>query len=390
VSELPETPKRIRVLFAIGTMGGGGAERQVIEILKHLDREMFEPFLYLIHRTGELLTDIPEDVPVKAFWERYANMGLKFPGRIAWTQKQDMAAVIREWKIDVVYHRCYLMNLLATKAAQLAKVPHVAVTVVDPEPELKLYARFSTLWSWFRARRAYLASDLVLANSNGLRERMCDYFKLPELQVQTIHNLFDAERIDLLASKPAPDWSTEEYHIVCAARLHPQKGQHVLMQALRELIIQRQLTQLQLHLLGQGESGVELQQLAHELGIAAHVHFEGFQSNPFPMINRADLFCLPSFYEGMPNALVEAVLCRTPVVATDCPSGPAEIVESGLVPPGDPQALAQAIWAQFQSPDSLQEREQKRQSVLQRFSWQIGIQKVQDLLVDLVQKKEST
>jgi len=110
MSELPEIHKHIRVLFTIGTMGGGGAERQVIEILKHLDREIFEPFLYLILREGELLEEIPEDVPVKSFWERNINMGLKFPGRIAWTQKQDMAAVIREWKIDVVYHRCYLMN----------------------------------------------------------------------------------------------------------------------------------------------------------------------------------------------------------------------------------------------------------------------------------------
>jgi len=272
----------------------------------------------------------------------------------------------------------------------LAKVPHLAATAVDPEPELKLYTRFSILWSWYQARRAYKDADLVLANSDGLRERMCKYFKLPEEQVQTIYNLFDAERIDLMASEPGPQWSTEEYHIVCAARLHRQKGQHVLLKALQELITRRKLTQLQLHLLGQGESEEELQQLAHELGIAAHVHFEGFQKNPFPMINRADLFCLPSFYEGMPNALVEGVLCRTPVVATDCPSGPAEILENGLVPPGDPQALAEAIWTRFQAPESLQDRELRRQSVLQRFSWQIGIQKIQDLLVDLVSKKEST
>ena len=77
------------------------------------------------------------------------------------------------------------------------------------------------------------------------------------------------------------------------------------------------------------------------------MRFLGRQANPLPLIRQADLFCLPSLFEGMPNALLEAMACRTPVLAADCPTGPREILDGGrfgcLVPPADPAALADAI-----------------------------------------------
>lgn len=374
----------VPVLFAIGTMGGGGAERQMIEILKHLDRKRFRPCLYLIHREGELLPEIPNDVPVFAFWERHAQMGLKYPGRIARTQMQDLANVIREQQIQVVYHRCYLMNLLGAKACRLANVPHVAATVVDPEPELKLYSRFSDRWSWYKARQAYQKADVVLANSQGLAQRVRDYFKLPVEKVQTIYNLFDPERIERLAAEPGPDWAPNHFHLICVARLHRQKGQHVLIEALHQLVKEGQ-TQIQLHLYGQGEAENELRQQVDQLELSKYVRFEGFHSNPLPALKQANLFCLPSLYEGMPNSLVEAILCRTPVVATDCPSGPREILQDDLLPPNNPEALAAAIRTELRQPTTPEKLEERRNSVLQRFGWQSGLVQLQELLLSLVE-----
>jgi glycosyltransferase involved in cell wall biosynthesis len=98
---------------------------------------------------------------------------------------------------------------------------------------------------------------------------------------------------------------------------------------------------------GQGEAG--LRAIAGDLGIAGRVIFAGFHPDPTPFYWTADLFVLSSDYEGFGNVIVEALACGTPVVSTDCPSGPAEILEHGkygsLVPVGDPDALAKAMEA---------------------------------------------
>ena len=82
---------RIRVLFAIGSMGGGGAERQVTEYLRHLDRSRFTPYLYLMRREGSLLRRVPDDVPITAFWERQLPPRFNYPGRIHRMQVRDRA-----------------------------------------------------------------------------------------------------------------------------------------------------------------------------------------------------------------------------------------------------------------------------------------------------------
>jgi glycosyltransferase involved in cell wall biosynthesis len=93
-----------------------------------------------------------------------------------------------------------------------------------------------------------------------------------------------------------------------------------------------------------------------ELGIAEDVQFAGFVQNPFAYYRRADLFVMSSAWEGLPTALIEALACGCPVVSTDCPSGPAEILDKGrygrLVPVGDHQALAEGIMEALDSPPS--------------------------------------
>ncbi|QDU79356.1 N-acetylgalactosamine-N,N'-diacetylbacillosaminyl-diphospho-undecaprenol 4-alpha-N-acetylgalactosaminyltransferase [Polystyrenella longa] len=386
-------PRKIRILFAIGSMGGGGAERQVLQIMKGLDREQFEPVLYLIHHTGELLEEVPTDVPLHVFWERHQGMGLKFPGRIPWTQRRDLIQVMREERIDLVYSRCYLMNLLVSPAATSIGIPHIAAVAVDPEPELKLYRRirqpWALKWYWRHARRAYQQANVVLTNSNGLRERVLDYFTLSESHVRMIYNLFDVDLIDQRATEPGPSWNGDHFSIVTVARLHAQKGHYYLILAMHWLIYHRGLKQLRLHLVGEGQEEGHLRQLVHRLELDDYVTFAGLKKNPLPMVKQAQLFCLPSLYEGMPNALVEAILCRTPVVSTDCPSGPMEILEEGkwgdLVSPSSYAQLASVIERVVkQDPESNDKLEAARQSMIDRFNHHQGLSQLEDLFRELM------
>jgi glycosyltransferase involved in cell wall biosynthesis len=128
---------------------------------------------------------------------------------------------------------------------------------------------------------------------------------------------------------PAMDRKPEgHFEIVAAGRLHPQKGFADLIAAMHELVHVRRRNHVQLRILGTGSLDAELKALASRLNLDAHVTFAGFQPNPLPFYRQADLFCMSSLYEGLPNALVEACFVKRPC-STDCPSGPREVLAGG-------------------------------------------------------------
>jgi glycosyltransferase involved in cell wall biosynthesis len=139
--------------------------------------------------------------------------------------------------------------------------------------------------------------------------------------------------------------------IVGAGRFQRQKDFPTLIRAFARLRLERPCRLL---LLGEGGWRDRLVALIQDLGLGAEVDLPGFQPNLYPFLARADLFVLSSAWEGSPNVLTEAMALGTPVVSTDCPSGPREILEGGrfgpLVPVGDTDALAAAMARTLDSP----------------------------------------
>jgi len=395
-----QLPHKLRVLFAIGDMAGGGSQRQLLGILRLLDRSRFEPHLYLVSPGGELLPDVPADVPVYIFRDRPAgrhwltrghawwNRILAFRARIA-----DLAAVIREQQITVVYDRTYHMTLAAAPAVRRTRARRVSVIVADPKQDFETNRERFAEYKRRLLRRAYHTADRVVAVSNGVRQAAIDYYGLPAEKIVTLHNFFDIERIDRQMHEPLPPADVKRagcFEIVAAGRLHPQKGFGYLLDAVRDLVQERGRTQVHLRILGSGPLEAELRTTISRQALQSHVTLAGFRHNPLPYFRQADLFCLSSLYEGHPNALVEAMLCGVPVLATDCPSGPFEILVGGkfgrLVPPANPRALADAIedallhYPQWQSHVAA-----ARTHIMETSSPAAGIQRLQDLLRSVVQ-----
>jgi len=177
---------------------------------------------------------------------------------------------------------------------------------------------------------------------------------LPRAGITTIYNPVVSVTLQEQARAPLvhPWFAPGNPPVVLGAgRLEAQKDFPTLLKALARVLAVREV---RLMLLGEGKDRPLLEALARDLGIAEHVELPGFVGNPFAYMARAAVFVLSSTYEGLPGVLIQAMACGCPVVSTDCPSGPAEILDGGvygpLIPVGDVGVLTQAILAQLDAP----------------------------------------
>ena len=210
-------------------------------------------------------------------------------------------------------------------------------------------------WRTYRAlRRTYRQADGIVANSEGVRDDIASITGIPGDAIHLVRNpvitpdFHEAATADLVHPWFAPD---EPPVLLGAGGLRRQKDFATLVAAFARV---RQERDARLVILGGGHLEKELWAQARALGVAEHVMMPGFVENPYPWMAQADLFVLSSLWEGSPNVLTEALALGTPVVATDCPSGPREILQGGqfgpLVPPGQPDAMAQGILDALRAP----------------------------------------
>ncbi|QCQ22763.1 glycosyltransferase [Desulfoglaeba alkanexedens] len=200
----------------------------------------------------------------------------------------------------------------------------------------------------------YRQADAIVAVSQGVADDLSSTAGLPRERITTIYNPVVTPELAALPAAPAPHPWLEDGGppvIVAAGRLVPQKNFPLLIEAFARL---RRRRLARLLILGEGEQRGELEALASQLSIAADVALPGFVANPYAAFARAALFVLSSDYEGLGNVVIEALACGCPVVSTDCPSGPAEILDNGrygeLVPVGDAAALSAAMARALDAP----------------------------------------
>jgi len=386
-------PDRIRVLFAIGSLDGGGTERQIINILRHLDRSQFEPHLYLVRRAGEFLNEVPDDVSITAFDDVSNPSGMYLPGRIRRAQIAHFASALADLQIDVVYDRTPHMTLIAGPACQQSGVPNLATVVSDPAHDLRdNIGRFR--WLKYRVlKRAYRNAHRVIANSEPLAKACRKFYVLNQEQVAVLSNGFDFDQLNELASQKVEVQSHTKgtFHVVAAGRLEACKGFDVLFDALNELVNDRDHLNIVVSIAGRGVQEEQLKHLAAQHCLEQVVRFEGFLENPYPLIRSADLFCLTSRYEGMPNVLVEAMSLGVPVLSTDCPEGPRDILLDGalgtLVPHLDTQAIADGIeQAMKPYPDRVARTGKAKESVLSRFGIEPTTRSLEEILISAARR----
>jgi glycosyltransferase involved in cell wall biosynthesis len=253
------------------------------------------------------------------------------------------------------------LNLLAVWARRLAGVQ--TRIVISERNTLSISISGSRQWRKRYVppllKRAYLMADGIIAVSNGVADDLAATTGIPRQRITTVYN--PVVGLDLIAKAREPldhPWFApgEPPVILAAGRLHPQKDFATLIRAFARLRAERPA---RLVILGADSSGdsayvADLKALPARFGVAKDVDLAGFAPNPHAYMSRAAAFVLSSVHEGLGIVLIEALACGTPVVSTDCPSGPREILDHGrfgpLVPVGDDAALAAAIGSALDDP----------------------------------------
>lgn len=208
----------------------------------------------------------------------------------------------------------------------------------------------TALEHWLRytpIRLIYPLIDQIVAVSEGVAEDTRRIARLPASRISVIRNPVITPELEQQAAEPCPHpWLDigQPPVILGAGRLERQKDFPTLIRAFAHLPRQ---PECRLLILGEGGARPSLEALIETLGLRERVALPGFQHNPYAWLARARLFVLSSAWEGSPNVLTEALALGVPVVSTDCPSGPSELLDGGrfgpLVPVGDVPALAEAM-----------------------------------------------
>jgi glycosyltransferase involved in cell wall biosynthesis len=347
---------RLSVLLLLSWLNGGGAERVALHLLNSQALGALEVDMGVLRREGDYLGQADLSRLHHRDWgERLFPTGsdtsfyhLHRLALGAIVAPRIFRSIIKEVRPDVVMSFAKGTNLVAHRALAgmgrdrpvwIAREGNNLIRATGDEATGALGQKVAMALT----RKAYRAADCVLVNSEQLAGNLAGWLGLQPGRVRVINNPIDVERIRRQAAEPLAAESRRPF-IVSVGRLQYQKGHDILLRAFARSAFRDSHDVV---LVGRGSAEGRLRALAVELGLEARVRFESFAYNPWNWVARAELFVLPSRWEGFPNALGEALACDTAVLAADCRFGPGELIEhetSGwLVPPDDPRALTAAL-----------------------------------------------
>jgi len=333
-------PAPTRIAIYLHTLHNGGVERVMFNLIQG----------FLDHG---IAVDLVLDYLIYSPFEKLIPAGarlVKLDVRSSSQRLTKLIGYLRERRPDALMSATHMANEVACVARMcsgsktrliVSEHTNLSSDIADSSGRMRRNVLpFTTRW-------LYPLADAIVAVSNGVADDMCRVSGLARRRVQTIYNPIDFEGLAALAKEPLnePWFSPGEPPVVLAiGRMETQKNFPNLLYAFAEL---RRMRPARLLILGEGSQRERLTALVAELGLEADVSLPGFVTNPAAYMARSAVFALASSWEGMPVALIEALSLGVPVVSTDCPSGPAEILAGGaygdLVPMNDSAALAEAI-----------------------------------------------
>lgn len=335
----------MRIACFFSTSGHSGVDRLACHLIPALARRGYRVDLLKVRRHGPHLDKIPEGVRVIDLGSRHTYGCL--PALVRYLRRERPAVMLSDK--DRVNRTALLARTLARTPTRLVFSSGTTISI-----DLATRGPFERWIQRYSMGRLYPFADQVIVTSAGVADDMAAYTGLARERIHVVPS--PVVPASLFTGKlPRPDhpWFGQPGIplILSAGELCGRKDFATLLRAFARVRASRPC---RLVILGKGAARARLLTLAAELGIAADVALPGYVADPYAWMAHADLFAFTSRWEGLGFVLIEALAVGTPVVSTDCPSGPSEILAQGrygpLIPVGDDESLAQAMLATLADP----------------------------------------
>jgi len=369
-----------RILWLLRDLDVGGLQKVAIRLINAMDAES----MVVLLKHGQLDTQ----VCARRHYVGLPDVGSRVErlwnyGGVACR----IASLIDQERPDIVVTFGYSMIALAALSLRLARHrAYFVPSIRNSLTELSQRGRpFPDVIPWL-IRYALRRADIVIAVSRAIAEDVIS-LGVARDRLRVIYNGLDIAGIRALAEEPIyHPWVFDKIPIISSVgRLSRQKNHQLLLEALS---LVRQKQRVRLWVVGDGEERARLQALAEALGLGEDVFFWGFQTNPHKYVARSAAFVLPSLYEGFPNALIEAMAVGVPVISTNCPTGPSEIIEHGhtglLVPVNDARAMADAILCVIQDQRLAQTLAANALRAIERFDFSTTVRMFQEVMDEVI------
>lgn len=338
-----------RLAVFVATSGHSGVDRVITNLATQWAAWGLLVDLLKVRNHGPHLDPLPAGVRLVDLGAAHVNSAL--PALVHYLRRERPAAMLTDKD---------RVNRVAILARALARVDTRLAVRVGTTVSVNLRGRGA--WERWVQRtsmhRLYPLAERVLVPSQGAADDLATYTGLAREHISVVPSPILTLALERLAAEPAdhPWLADPDIPVILGVgELGYRKNFETLVRA---FALVRSTRPCHLLILGRGRRREHLLRLAAELGVAEDIDLPGFAANPYAAMARARLFVLSSRWEGMPVVLIEALACHTPVVSTDCPSGPREVLGEGttgtLVPVGDDAAMAEAIdtWLDRQVPAS--------------------------------------
>jgi starch synthase (maltosyl-transferring) len=317
------------ILYLITDLDVGGAERALLELVGRLDRTRFRPTVCSLASDGSLAKEFSDlGVPV-------VHLGMDRLWQIPHALR--LLRLLRGGRFDILHTFLFHANVLGRVLGRIAGVPVVLSGIRVAEPRW---------WHLLLERWTAPLADMLVAVSDGVRRHMIQRAGIPPDRIVTIPNGVDLERFEVPRGRFRSAEGISESRLVVSmvGRLDEQKGLTFLLRAVPRVVADH--PEARFYFVGEGPEKGALQRLCRELEIEQFVRFLGFRSDVPSVLRDSDVFVLPSLWEGLANAMLEAMAAGLPVVVTDV-EGVRDVVTDGetglVVAPADPVALAHAL-----------------------------------------------
>jgi glycosyltransferase involved in cell wall biosynthesis len=327
--------KKIKIVFFLPNLHGGGAERVTINIIRQLDKSRYDISLVLVKKTGEYIDLIPEYVKV---------YDLKVSKTIFSILK--LHKLLIEIKPDIVFSSLFRSNI-ALYLSLIGLINKPKIILRSPNsPKLLLENNELNMMMKFLLEKAYNSATLVIAQTPEMKDEIVQFHGIARDKIKTYINPLDTELIENKVKNISNPFEKDYINVVAAGRLSKQKGFDTLIKAFKKVVEEN--NKFRLHIIGNDSGEREnLIKLAEKLKISKYISFLGFQDNPYKYFYFSDLYVLSSIWEGLPNTVLENLYLNKPVVATKCIPFMKELIRDGdtgfLVDVGDVDDLAEKI-----------------------------------------------